>query len=189
MKVSDFGISAELSNSIGCCATFVGTSRYMSPERITHGSYSFPSDVWSLGLSLLEAATGKYPLPEAATYIEMAETIADSPELVLPTNVGLSPACLQFLGGCLRKSPEERLPADILMGSPWLVEQGVDSLEAARAVVAEYLDGRELVVTEGEGGSGRRLVGGKPGTSGRALDTAPEEEGEEEEAGGGRELI
>ena len=43
------------------CATFVGTVTYMSPERINNECYSYPADVWSLGLSLLECATGEFP--------------------------------------------------------------------------------------------------------------------------------
>ena len=34
VKVTDFGVSAELQNSIAMCGTFVGTFKYMSPERI-----------------------------------------------------------------------------------------------------------------------------------------------------------
>jgi len=33
----------------------------MSPERIEQLEYSYPSDVWSLGITLLFAATGKSP--------------------------------------------------------------------------------------------------------------------------------
>jgi serine/threonine protein kinase len=42
--------------------TFVGTAIYMSPERLQGKPYSFSSDVWSLGLSLLTLALGKFPL-------------------------------------------------------------------------------------------------------------------------------
>ena len=49
VKLSDFGLSAELQNSIAMCATFVGTFKYMSPERIKNLSYGQPADVWSLG--------------------------------------------------------------------------------------------------------------------------------------------
>lgn len=43
------------------CATFVGTVTYMSPERIRNESYSYPADIWSLGLALLECGTGEFP--------------------------------------------------------------------------------------------------------------------------------
>ena len=130
--LSDFGISAELCNSIGMAASFVGTCKYMAPERITHQPYSFPSDVWSAGLALLEAATGVYPYPASSgtSYIELAETIIDSPEPACAPP--LSPDCATFIGSCLKKAPGERLPADVLLGSPFLARHGVVSLESAR---------------------------------------------------------
>lgn len=42
--------------------TFVGTLTYMSPERISGDGYSYSSDIWSLGMSLLTTALGKLPL-------------------------------------------------------------------------------------------------------------------------------
>lgn len=43
VKVSDFGISAELQNSVAMCGTFVGTFKYMSPERIRNQPYNYAS--------------------------------------------------------------------------------------------------------------------------------------------------
>lgn len=34
VKISDFGLSAELDSTKEMCATFVGTHAYMSPERL-----------------------------------------------------------------------------------------------------------------------------------------------------------
>ncbi|CAA7263982.1 unnamed protein product [Cyclocybe aegerita] len=59
IKLCDFGVSGELINSIA--NTFVGTSIYMSPERIQGAEYSVKSDVWSLGITLVELATGSFP--------------------------------------------------------------------------------------------------------------------------------
>jgi len=41
--VSDFGIAAELQSSIAMCGTFVGTFKYMSPERIQNQPYNYSS--------------------------------------------------------------------------------------------------------------------------------------------------
>jgi serine/threonine protein kinase len=41
--VSDFGVSAELQSSLAMCGTFVGTFKYMSPERIQNKPYNFAS--------------------------------------------------------------------------------------------------------------------------------------------------
>ncbi len=59
IKICDFGVSGELINSIA--DTFVGTSTYMSPERIQGDQYSVKSDVWSLGVSVIEVALGHFP--------------------------------------------------------------------------------------------------------------------------------
>jgi len=59
IKLCDFGVSGELINSIA--KTFVGTSIYMSPERIQGAEYSVKSDIWSLGITLIELATGQFP--------------------------------------------------------------------------------------------------------------------------------
>jgi len=35
----------------------------MSPERLEGGYYSFPSDIWGLGIILYEMVTGQNPYP------------------------------------------------------------------------------------------------------------------------------
>nr|AQE30076.1 Fuz7 [Ustilago esculenta] len=62
IKICDFGVSGELINSIA--DTFVGTSTYMSPERIQGDQYSVKSDVWSLGVSIIELALGRFPFAD-----------------------------------------------------------------------------------------------------------------------------
>lgn len=59
-KLCDFGVLRELTNSLGLADTFVGTSTYMSPERIQGLKYGVKSDVWSMGLMLIELATGNF---------------------------------------------------------------------------------------------------------------------------------
>ncbi|KAJ1624751.1 kinase-like domain-containing protein, partial [Pavlovales sp. CCMP2436] len=61
VKLSDFGISRQLENTMAIAGTFCGTAQYMSPERIVGEGYSYPADVWSVGLIALECATGAYP--------------------------------------------------------------------------------------------------------------------------------
>lgn len=78
IKLSDFGVSAELNHTISMCNTFVGTFKYMSPERIKNFPYSYSSDTWSLGMTLIECVTGIYPLKHmASNCIELVQTIID----------------------------------------------------------------------------------------------------------------
>ncbi|KAJ3561067.1 hypothetical protein NP233_g10423 [Leucocoprinus birnbaumii] len=71
IKICDFGVSGELINSIA--DTFVGTSTYMSvcPLLLAFcaafsqcAQYTVKSDVWSLGISLVELAFGRFPFAE-----------------------------------------------------------------------------------------------------------------------------
>ncbi|KAF9063271.1 kinase-like domain-containing protein [Rhodocollybia butyracea] len=62
VKLCDFGVSGELENSVA--KTFVGTSVYMSPERILGSDYTVKSDVWSLGVTLIELAHGCFPFSD-----------------------------------------------------------------------------------------------------------------------------
>lgn len=57
----DFGVSGQLIDSMA--NSFVGTRSYMSPERLQGSHYRVESDIWSLGLSLVELAFGRYPIP------------------------------------------------------------------------------------------------------------------------------
>lgn len=73
VKICDFGVSGNLVASIA--KTNIGCQSYMAPERIASGgiaqsganpgggTYSVQSDIWSLGLSIIESAMGQYPYP------------------------------------------------------------------------------------------------------------------------------
>ena len=73
VKICDFGVSGNLVASIA--KTNIGCQSYMAPERIASGgvaqaganpgggTYSVQSDIWSLGLSIIECAMGQYPYP------------------------------------------------------------------------------------------------------------------------------
>ncbi|XP_022097416.1 dual specificity mitogen-activated protein kinase kinase 1-like [Acanthaster planci] len=61
IKMCDFGVSGQLIDSMA--NSFVGTRSYMSPERLQGIHYTVQSDIWSMGLSLVEMAIGRYPIP------------------------------------------------------------------------------------------------------------------------------
>ncbi|TFK23043.1 STE/STE7/MEK1 protein kinase [Coprinopsis marcescibilis] len=75
IKICDFGVSGELINSIA--DTFVGTSTYMSPERIQGAQYTVKSDVWSLGISLIELALGRFPFSQSESDSEDSDNDSD----------------------------------------------------------------------------------------------------------------
>lgn len=63
----------------------------MSPERLESLDYSYPSDIWSLGVVLYEMATGVHPYPKTEKPIEIHNWIKQSPapSLVGSTTVSI----------------------------------------------------------------------------------------------------
>ncbi|KAK2156987.1 hypothetical protein LSH36_201g04015 [Paralvinella palmiformis] len=86
IKLCDFGISGQLVDSIAKTRD-AGCRPYMAPERIDpHKSskgYDIRSDVWSLGITLVEVATGKFPYPKWNTVFEQLTQVVqgDPPRL------------------------------------------------------------------------------------------------------------
>eukprot|EP00484_Ammonia_sp_Unknown_P026931 CAMPEP_0197046476 /NCGR_PEP_ID=MMETSP1384-20130603/22185_1 /TAXON_ID=29189 /ORGANISM="Ammonia sp." /LENGTH=419 /DNA_ID=CAMNT_0042478281 /DNA_START=105 /DNA_END=1364 /DNA_ORIENTATION=- len=119
-KVTDFGISRELKDSFGAARSYVGTHTYMSPERIRAEAYSFESDIWALGLTLMTCAIGKYPYPQSEFYIEMIQYITTEPPPLLPKNMNFSAEFQDFLNQCINKDPSKRADAKSLKQHAWI---------------------------------------------------------------------
>jgi mitogen-activated protein kinase kinase len=97
IKLCDFGVSGQLIQSMA--KTNVGCEPYMAPERITNSSsrYSSRSDVWSLGLSLVEMATGVFPYQSVLKESVFAQlsAIVSGPSPALPNS--FSPQAIEFV--------------------------------------------------------------------------------------------
>ena len=60
IKVGDFGLAVQLEHACSNRNTVCGTSWYMGPE-VYAGQCVLKSDVWSLGMSMIEIAEGRHP--------------------------------------------------------------------------------------------------------------------------------
>jgi mitogen-activated protein kinase kinase len=126
VKLCDFGVCGYLVNSIA--HSFVGTSSYMSPERIQGNEYTVRSDVWSLGLTLMELTIGKFPLPEVTGVFELMDEIVRAPAPRLPSH-RYSSEYEDFIAQCLTKDFKERpLPSDLLL-HPFIVRTIQDDFD------------------------------------------------------------
>lgn len=121
IKLSDFGISKSVSDSFSRCATFCGTVTYMSPERINNAPYSYAADIWSLGVTLLECATGKYPYAGFQGPVDLMLHIVNDQPPVPPDT--LSDSLRHLLDCFLEKDPEKRQTAQQLLEHPFFVEE------------------------------------------------------------------
>eukprot|EP00644_Phytophthora_capsici_P008730 jgi/Phyca11/111485/e_gw1.20.160.1 len=124
VKLTDFGLARELCSSTSMAQTFVGTFKYMAPERVQNQPYDYKSDVWSLGLVLIECATQMFPYANARSYIDVVQSIVESPEPQLPkvnaNGDSFSLEFHEFIGRCLKKEPSERASVEELLDAPWL---------------------------------------------------------------------
>merc|ERR1711904_125646 len=131
VKITDFGVSGQLANSVSKCVSWVGTITYMSPERISGEKYGYDSDVWSLGLSLVECALGRFPYPPIDPNQESGKSamklsfwdllhyiVENPPPELLDT---FSPEFKDFISKCLQKEPEKRGKVAELLEHPFLV--------------------------------------------------------------------
>ncbi|GFP92348.1 mitogen-activated protein kinase kinase 3 [Phtheirospermum japonicum] len=126
-KITDFGISAGLEDSMAMCATFVGTVTYMSPERIRNESYSYPADIWSLGLTLFECATGEFPYSANEGPVNLMLQILDDPSPSLPKEK-FSPDFCSFVDACLQKDPVARPTSEMLLSHPFITKYDDDGV-------------------------------------------------------------
>lgn len=100
----------------------------MAPERIQGesmnqlGTYSVSSDVWSLGLSIIEVALGKYPYPPetyANVFAQLTAIVQGDPP-TLPD--GYSDEANDFISRCMMKDPSRRATYAELLEHPFLVK-------------------------------------------------------------------
>ena len=121
-KISDFGISKQLEETGSYAMTQVGTVMYMSPERTSGERYSFPSDVWSVGIITVEALTGQHPYEHIKSYMSMQATVCRQPSPVPPA--GTLPEVADFVAWCLVKKEtfgrEGRPMVSQLVNGAWL---------------------------------------------------------------------
>jgi serine/threonine protein kinase len=150
--LSDFGLARNVEEYRNeSRSKFVGTMKYLSPDRLRGAPGSFGSDVWALGLSLLEAILGRYPVKieagsdldtESAAYDGMQQNEQkdmywvllehlDGDALALPEYVRVpggqivrvSDQLRDFLSKMLGPNDDDRPTARELLSHEWITSQ------------------------------------------------------------------
>ena len=104
-KIVDFGIAKLLAGDGGATGPAMGTPCYMAPEQLTDGAVTPAVDIWALGVTLFEAATGSLPFTGFADgrCPQLVEA-APRPSERAPLSVGLETLVLQ----CLKRNAGQR---------------------------------------------------------------------------------
>lgn len=125
VKLGDFGISKTLQDTMPGlykeASTYIGTSLYMSPERLQGKKYNFNSDIWSVGIMAIELATGKYPYDTTGGLYALMSRVIENPPPVPEPGPEYSPAFCDFLRVSLILDPAQRPMAHQLLEHPYLL--------------------------------------------------------------------
>jgi non-specific serine/threonine protein kinase len=121
VKIFDFGLaradrveavrtsSEDSTDTQTIAGSISGTLQYMPPERIQGGKGDHRSDIFSLGVTLYEMATGQPPF-RGSSYAEvLASVLKDSPRPPREINPGIPRQLDRVISACLEKDVELRL--------------------------------------------------------------------------------
>ena len=128
-KLADFGCSKRAPqdgddlNADASLLRMRGTVLWMAPEAARQDTnVTYSSDVWSLGMTVVEMATGSPPWRDAGRLEEIAAlimiaTATEPPEI--PNEIKSSEG-RSFVASCVKIEPEKRLSAEQLLHHPFL---------------------------------------------------------------------
>lgn len=161
VKLCDFGVSGNLVASLA--KTNIGCQSYMAPERIKslnpdRGTYTVQSDIWSLGLSILEMALGRYPYPPETfdNIFSQLSAIVDGPPPKLPADK-FSDEAQDFVSLCLQKIPDRRPNYSNLYEHPWLAKYRSIDVQMGPYITKRLEIRKRILAEKGEDGLHRTV--------------------------------
>lgn len=146
VKVMDFGI-ARAKNSVKTqTSSVLGTAHYISPEQAQGKDLTATSDIYSLGIVLYEAATGRLPFDGPDAVSVAMKQVNDLPVPPREINPDIDPAFEAIIMRAMAKAPYERF----------------NTANDMKMALNDYLSGRPVNVN-GFGGAETAVIGGAVG--------------------------
>ncbi|KAI7986585.1 Mitogen-activated protein kinase kinase kinase 17 [Camellia lanceoleosa] len=135
-KIGDFGLAkrAKQMMTMSKSCKLRGSLRYSSPETVVDKGLQqeSPSDVWALGMIVLEMSTGK-SVWDGKQDSEIEDILSEIGKehglLKLPNQSEVSEEAMDFLKGCFAGKATDRLTTQILLNHPFVAGLGEDSEE------------------------------------------------------------
>jgi eukaryotic-like serine/threonine-protein kinase len=149
--VTDFGIARAGVSEITQTGSVMGTPHYLSPEQAQGFDVTAVSDLYSIGVMLYEALTGRVPFEgESAVAVAMKQ-VSQMPQRPSSIQPRVSPALDAVVMRALEKDPGQRFQSadafiaalDQAMREPGSAGRGTTSFAALPPVVAVPEEGEE----------------------------------------------
>ena len=108
-RVADFGIARGGENSdITATGSVMGTAQYLSPEQAQGKPTTPRSDIYSIGVILYEALTGRVPFEGDSAVAVALKQVSETPRRPSAINPDIPPALDAVVMRALAKDPEAR---------------------------------------------------------------------------------
>lgn len=134
IKVMDFGIARARNSHLTATNSVLGTAHYVSPEQTQGKDLGPTSDIYSLGIVMYEAATGKVPFDGDDAISVALKQVNEAPVPPSQVNPKVDANLEAIILKCMAKNPDDRF----------------QSAEELRRALADYLAGRPMPVGMGE---------------------------------------
>lgn len=117
IKLADFGCATRVANS---WLSVGGTPLWMAPEVLRNEMLDFAADIWSLGCTVIEMATGSPPWAGELSNPMAAMLRIAHGDGVPPFPSHFSRDALDFLSRCLEREPKKRCSTEELLSHPFV---------------------------------------------------------------------
>jgi serine/threonine protein kinase len=126
IKVSDFGVSAQLTSENHLKSTIVGTPSYMAPEIIDGSGYDSKVDIWAIGILAIEMANKEPPI-QSKNKMEIMAAIVNGMTPDLNDKRAWSADFLDFIHKLFEKNPVFRPTSKQLLNHSFLAKASRES--------------------------------------------------------------
>jgi eukaryotic-like serine/threonine-protein kinase len=107
-RVADFGIARAGASEITQTGSVLGTAQYLSPEQAQGRQVTAASDLYSIGVMLYEALTGRVPFEGDSAVAVALMQVSEQPRPPRELNPSVSPALDAVVLRALAKDPANR---------------------------------------------------------------------------------
>ncbi|SCU85683.1 LAME_0D02322g1_1 [Lachancea meyersii CBS 8951] len=142
VKLCDFGVAAQLSQTKIRRQTMAGTPYWMAPEVIMEGVYyDTKVDIWSLGITIYEIATGNPPYCDVEALRAMQLITKSKPPRLEGRQY--SSSLKEVIALCLDEDPKERPSAEELLKTKFIKLYKNLPVSILKELISRYLLHRE----------------------------------------------